>query len=166
MPTVTRFMGLLDRVTTPCGHEPTLAGLRLVRSADNLSAVSRVANPLAVRSSNPSPIGNRRYRRLATCATQQRFMESDGGFVPSSASDFRRAEQHVMRTAQLKRGEVQFERRLQFLVVPVERAHELFVVVTRLVPVRSAQTLRTATTSRYSAATSVVPGVLAMLLAV
>src|SRR5207247_9859287 len=41
-----------------------------------VSAVSRVANPLAVRRSNASPISNRRYGRLATCATEQRFMES------------------------------------------------------------------------------------------
>src|SRR5213083_2109422 len=41
-----------------------------------VSAVSRVANPLAVRRSNASPISNRRYSRLATCATEHRFMES------------------------------------------------------------------------------------------
>ncbi len=37
--------------------------------ADFQSAVSRISNPLALRSSNILPTGSRRHSRLETCAT-------------------------------------------------------------------------------------------------
>src|SRR5438128_1137308 len=47
----------------------------------------RVANPLAARRSNAAPISNRRYSRLATCATEQRFMENlHAKFVRAAAA--------------------------------------------------------------------------------
>ena len=47
----------------------------------------------------------------------------------ASGADFGRAEEHVMRPAQFQRGEIEIERRLQFLAVPGIGAEELLVVV-------------------------------------
>src|SRR5213592_2988817 len=86
-----RFMESLHVIfAAHCAHEPRRSGAPASGTASccasvvaqtAVSAVSRVANPLAVRRSNASPISNRRYGRLATCATEHRFMESLHAFL-------------------------------------------------------------------------------------
>src|SRR5213083_2422500 len=67
-------IGTRNRTGAPASGTASCCASVVAQTA--VSAVSRVANPLAVRRSNASPISNRRYGRLATCATEQRFMES------------------------------------------------------------------------------------------
>src|SRR5213083_1255822 len=67
-------IGTRNRTGAPASGTASCCASVVAQTA--VSAVSRVANPLAVRRSNAPPISNRRYGRLATCATEQRFMGS------------------------------------------------------------------------------------------
>src|SRR4029453_14049296 len=55
-------------------------------------------------------------------------------------TEFCRAKEHVMRTAQLQRSEIEFETWLQFLTVPCVGVQELFFIFAFLVPVRQERT--------------------------
>src|SRR5213592_3566891 len=68
-------IGTRNRTGAPASGTASCCASVVAQTA--VSAVSRVANPLAVRRSNASPISNRRYGRLGTCATEHRFMERE-----------------------------------------------------------------------------------------
>src|SRR5688572_14337648 len=51
-----------------------------------------------------------------------------------------RSEKHVVRAAQLESGEVEIKGGSKFLAVPPISAHELFVVLAKLVPAREQRT--------------------------